>query len=388
MGGVRVYLDVFFRLSGSTTIMAIRDSAMIYYAGFFFVAYHAGTDPKSRLFVERCILAGCMLLLPIAALDIFVPGFLMQFTFQGNPLIYQKGDLVTTFLAFSSFYFFLRPAPPARKLFYLICALGAFGGMLLYLQRAGLVGFALAAILLLVARRPQFLAYQAAIAVIGLILFLSLQASNSSRSSPWLSDASDKLVSMTDVTGTYNYRGAAGEHKANNNQFRLVWWKSVANETMENAPWFGLGFGYDLAKQFLRTYWGGSGGDPNVRSPHSIWVTMLGRMGIVGLLGFIVVAFLIGREAVRAARAVAQRRTTEGTLAHWCAAMTLLGAATFGVVLEGPMGGILFWTFVGLGASQQLPQTAPAAAQMPEPALSERRRFTRARRPQLAGARV
>ena len=37
----------------------------------------------------------------------------------------------------------------------------------------------------------------------------------------------------------------------------------------------------------------------------------------------------------------------------------ILGAATFGVVLEGPMGGILFWSLLGLACSEPNIAEAP-----------------------------
>jgi hypothetical protein len=56
----------------------------------------------------------------------------------------------------------------------------------------------------------------------------------------------------------------------------------------------------------------------------------------------------------------------------------ILGAAAFGVVLEGPMGGVLFWSFLGLAASQSsevkerekdLPEPVPQRTV--EPALAQ-----------------
>jgi O-antigen ligase len=162
----------------------------------------------------------------------------------------------------------------------------------------------------------------------------------------------DRIESITDVSHSHSYRGDSGESSAQNNQFRLVWWESVISETMDKGPVFGLGFGYDLAKRFLISYEAPLNAfEFDTRSPHSIWITVLGRMGLLGLICFVVIAFLILREAVRIARSVARGQAQPATLVHWCAALILLGSATFGVVLEGPMGAIPFWTLLGFAVS-------------------------------------
>jgi hypothetical protein len=58
----------------------------------------------------------------------------------------------------------------------------------------------------------------------------------------------------------------------------------------------------------------------------------------------------------------------------WCAILTILIAANFNVVLEGPMGAVPFWIMLGLanGVRSQVSRIAPAnAVGKPEPALVE-----------------
>ncbi len=138
---------------------------------------------------------------------------------------------------------------------------------------------------------------------------------------------------------------------ADNNRFRTTWWQAVIEETLTGNPVFGLGFGYNLADEFVRRYFANRGDGFTTRSPHSIWLTIFGRLGFVGLILFTAVIFLIAREAFLTARAVAAGRLPQSVLAPWASMFVLLGAASFGVVLEGPMGGITFWSFVGVGTS-------------------------------------
>jgi hypothetical protein len=350
LGAARLGADLFLNLSPAPSIVTIRDSATVYYALFFFIAYRVGLDPVGRRLMERCVLIGCIALLPVFLIQFFIaPDLFNRITFRGYPLIAHKGDLTTTYLAFSSFYFFLRPARGVRLFFLRGLSVIFFVGMLMLMARAALIGWGCAAFLLLLARRLQFLAIQACIALFALIILGALHLGEQSAVYTRLAD---KVESITDISGSHSYRGEVGDYSADNNQFRVVWWRNVFDETLRKGPIFGLGFGYDLAAGFLRNYYANTIANWDARSPHSIWVTVLGRMGFLGLLSFAIIVLWIVRNAVAAAREVARGRESTNTLAFWSGAIIILGSASFGVVLEGPMGGILFWSFLGLAASQ------------------------------------
>jgi hypothetical protein len=352
LGGVRLYLDTVVINSHELVTTAIRDSAAVYYTIFFFVAYQVGKNSSARGFIERTVLAAFVLLLPIAALEIWSPNLFDRLTYHGYPIIQHKGDLLTTYLGIAAFFFFLTPSRGVIKVFFRICALASLILMLFPMSRAALFSFVFAALLLMVARRPQFIFYQLGVACVALLAFALLELSNVHFESDLFGKLSDRVSSIVDVSGTGHYRGDIGDSSAANNQFRTVWWTTVINETMQKGPWFGLGFGYDLAAGFVRAYYSNQLSTWDTRSPHSIWVTILGRMGIIGALSFSVIMFLVVRTAVHVARSVARKKTDEFVLAYWCAVILLLGSAMFGVVLEGPMGGILFWSFLGLAARQ------------------------------------
>ena len=353
LGAVRLAMDLFLALSPASSIVTIRDSATVYYALFFFIAYRVGLDPVGRRLLERCVLIGCIALLPVFLIQFFIaPDLFNRITFRGYPLIAQKGDLTTTYLAFASFYFFLRPARGTGLLFLRALSVVFFVGMLMLMARAALFGCGCAALLLLLARRPQFVFYQAAIGFVAFIMLALFQFGQTKGDSNVVTRLTDRVESMVDLSSSHSYRGNTGDSSADNNQFRIVWWRSVYDEMLRKGPVFGLGFGYDLAAGFLRNYYANMFPNWDTRSPHSVWVTVLGRMGFLGLLSFTIVVFLIVRNAIAAARQVAHRRATAQTLAFWTGAIIILGSASFGVVLEGPMGGVLFWTFLGLAASQ------------------------------------
>jgi hypothetical protein len=124
--------------------------------------------------------------------------------------------------------------------------------------------------------------------------------------------------------------------KGDNNLFRWVWWKLAISETWHSAPIFGLGFGYDISAQFSREYFAGMANDFTVRSPNSIFVTVFARMGLVGLslfLGIVALMFHYTRNALISSE--------PHELGAWAGAWAILASASFGAVLEEPMGAIV-----------------------------------------------
>jgi O-Antigen ligase len=354
IGAVRLCCDVFLHLSPATTVVTLRDSAVVYYALFFFIAYKIGSDAVGRQLLERCVLLACIALFPVFVIQFFAaPEFFNRITVRGYPLIAQKGDLTTTYLAFASFYFFLQPAKGAKLFLFRTLSIFFFVGMLMLMARAALFGYACAVGLLLWARKPQFVLYQVAIGLVALILIASLQIGHIKGESNVVTRLTDRVQSMMDVTGSGKYRGTVGDYSANNNEFRTVWWTTVLNETINKNPIFGLGFGYDLSASFVTNYYSNYYSNWDTRSPHSVWVTLFGRLGIVGWLSFLLIAILIVRSSLRTASLVARGKLPASALAFWTGVIIILGSASFGVVLEGPMGGVLFWSLLGLAASQK-----------------------------------
>ena len=133
-------------------------------------------------------------------------------------------------------------------------------------------------------------------------------------------------------------------------QWRLSWWRKIRDYTLEGEYfWTGKGFGVNLADE------DGFQTDPlnhSLRSPHNGHLTILARMGVPGLTLWVLLqgAFGIGlvREFLRARRCSANGRAAVilWILAYWSA---FLVNAAFDVYLEGPQGGIWFWTVLGIG---------------------------------------
>jgi O-antigen ligase len=331
----------------------LRDAATVYYALFFFIGYYLGHHSKSRAVLDRAIVVGFILLIPAFVVSAFWPDALLHITLRGYPLILLKGDLAATFLGIGSFYLFLSRNNLRWKPLWIAGSLILFGLMVMGLMRAAVVGFTLATILLLYASEWRLIRWQIGVGVFATIILLFVQgASSTSREENLVYRVSDKLLTMTDPFGTKQYRLSSTSSSLNNTKFREEWWRAVWRETMDKGPITGLGFGYDLASRFLMSYDLPLERDFTTRSPHGIFVTILGRMGFVGLISFAAICIGIFVTAFRRASLVRQRKLPAFELRHWCAVLMILGAATFGVVLEGPMGGVLFWSLLGLACAQ------------------------------------
>jgi O-antigen ligase len=132
-------------------------------------------------------------------------------------------------------------------------------------------------------------------------------------------------------------------------QFRLAWWGKIVDYTVFGEYfWTGKGFGINLADAdgFQSTL------DHSLRSPHNSEMTVLARMGVPGLLLWILVQGAFGIGLLRAI--LAYRRAGDARFAaigallfvYW---IVMLVDTSFDPYLEGPQGGIWFWAVFGLG---------------------------------------
>ena len=136
--------------------------------------------------------------------------------------------------------------------------------------------------------------------------------------------------------------------------WRLEWWNEIVNYTFAGDYfWTGKGFGVNLADadgfQVMA--------DNSLRSPHNGHMTILARSGVPGLALWIAVQ-IAWLSALFGAYFTARRRAAPGD-ANWAMWFTLLLAywaslmfnAAVDVYFEGPMGGIWYWSILGLGVA-------------------------------------
>jgi hypothetical protein len=135
---------------------------------------------------------------------------------------------------------------------------------------------------------------------------------------------------------------------ADTRQWREAWWAIIIGYTIEGPYlWEGKGFGINLADDD-----GFQTPDESLRAPHNAHLNLLARSGLPGLALWVAVQVAFALTLLRAARAAArsQQRFLLAVIGwvfvYWLAALLNM---SFDVYLEGPQGGILFWTLIGLG---------------------------------------
>jgi hypothetical protein len=351
VGSVRFGFD--FRDYG---FMALRDFATIYYATFFFLAYNlAQNEPRvvPQLFATLRISAA--VLLPLFLLHREFPGFFLDtLTIRGVPLIHYKDDLVAAYFAVGSvLHYFRYHEHRTRRNF--VWAILLAGGVVITNNRAAALGLLVAASWMILGGRWRFFL---SLGLAGLVASIALIINAERQFETWrdtpLLGVYERAASVFDPSGQGHYRGENTFNKGDNNLFRTVWWQVVIDETWDEGPVFGLGFGHDLARNFLQEYYADSQDDFTARSPHSIIITLFARTGAVGLVCFLVVIGLVFRQTWQT------RRVETNAFPAWCASWVLLTSACFGVVMEGPMGAIPFWILLGLArGTEAKPASVP-----------------------------
>ena len=344
LGAIRLPFDV--RTFG---LMAIRDFATVYYALFLYAAQQWYADEPSRRWIDRCLVAG-LIGAPIAfGLFQWIPETVMHFTQLGTvPLIYVKGDSAAALMAGGAAWCGCRGIA-RRSGAYLLLALALLTTVFLSNSRAALVAILVVVGWLVAARAWKLLGWLAGFCVVGAMIAIAA-ATFSHR--PWQETevyrTYERFASIADFTGTRNYRSAILQDKGDNNEFRLTWWTIVARETWTDGRWLGLGYGRDLADEFSKVYYPDAEENLTARSPHNIVLSVFARSGIVGLAAFLIVLGVMAVKTWRAGRAGVDER-----FGLWLFAWAVFVSACFGVVLEGPMGAVVFWTVLGLANARE-----------------------------------
>lgn len=177
------------------------------------------------------------------------------------------------------------------------------------------------------------------------------------------------VANLQSIAGADDEKSLAGTR-----DWRLRWWNTILDYTVFGPYfWTGKGFGVNLSIDdgiLLHE----SPDDPPTRSPHNGHLTVLARMGVPGLALWALLQATFGALMLKAyLRARRERRDDWARVNLWILAfwVAFLIHMNFSVFLEGPHGGIWFWSLLGFGIAaleiqKSLPRTAPRRA---EPAV-------------------
>lgn len=131
--------------------------------------------------------------------------------------------------------------------------------------------------------------------------------------------------------------------------FRLQWWSRIVDYTIGGPYfWTGKGYGVNLADDdgFQPT------ADGSLRAPHNAHIEILARSGVPGVAIWIVLNAAYGLSLIRAGARARKRgdmfwvQVLGFAFIYWLAALV---NASFDPYLQGPQGGIWFWTMFGVG---------------------------------------
>jgi hypothetical protein len=358
LGAARLLID--FRVHG---FMALRDSAMCYYGLFFFIAQAIGAEAGPRRWLHRALIVSLIALPLCFAWWVVAPEVLIgSLLVRGIPLILYKADIAATMLAAGVFYFFHFANRGSRAAW--LGVMACFIGAVIPLTRAAVLGLFIGLVWHAVARRGRLIGALILIAFIGAaadvsVAFLRQEPLKNTRTAQ-IAQYSASILPFVDAGSIEAKSGDVKGNPVDNNFFRLIWWQTILDETWRERPIFGLGFGYDLASQFLVEY--GLIGDTEftARSPHSIAVSAFGRMGLLGAIGLGLVVIALFRQTWRAVSTWRADPDQSEAPALWLMCWVILVSACFGVVLEGPMGAVVFWTLLGLANSRAEDSAEPA----------------------------
>jgi O-antigen ligase len=190
----------------------------------------------------------------------------------------------------------------------------------------------------------------AALAVVGAMLALMMLSSEliTVRVHHRNFTSDQALENLGSILGAGHENGTEGTK-----EWRLIWWGEIIRYTVFGPyRWTGKGFGINLAQEDGPP--GISKEDTALRSPHNGSMTVLARMGIPGLAIWAALNLVFVLRLLRAHRVASRAgsRFWSGVnlwiLCYWLAAFINM---SFDVYLEGPQGGIWFWSIIGFGVA-------------------------------------
>ena len=229
-----------------------------------------------------------------------------------------------------------------RRTPWLMLALAVNTGIVVASNRGGMVAYVLGCGIAYAMRPPEARVGRLAYAFVLLVALGILAGPLASINGGGRSISLDQIV--LNVKSVF---GQGDEHLDGTKRWRILWWTKIVDYTVHGPYfWDGRGFGINLAAA--------DGFDvvKELRSPHNGHMTVLARTGVPGLALWLAGLGLWMASLLRqwlAARKAGRHR--------WMALFAFLAAylvailmnASFDVYLEGPMGGIWFWSVFGLG---------------------------------------
>jgi len=330
---------------------AIRDAVVWGYAAFaLFVATMIVSDPRRLV----TLIGYYQRFIPIFLVGTLVAWALYHFAkpitpsvpgTNGVPILFVKeGDVLVHLAGVLAFWMAMNSGRSIGWGWALLLAANV--ALMGAIDRAGLLSFIAVMMLCVIAKPRHGAAWRTVgMMIVGLFLLYGTMIRVEVPGGKGREISFDQVV--TNIKSMF---GAADNNGLDSTkEWRLQWWTKIYDYTFRGPYfWTGKGFGVNLADddgfQVDR--------DHALRSPHSVHMTMLARMGVPGLAAWGLI-HLVWFTSIGDAWFRARRRGNQ----RWAAlflflfgyGMAFVINASFDVFLEGPMGGIWFWTVYGTG---------------------------------------
>jgi hypothetical protein len=330
---------------------AIRDSCLYYYAFFAFAVAAMLIDEPHRLvtllwFYEKFARLFLPVILFVFAVYHFAGGVLPKWPWgESVSMINEKeGDVLVHLGGIVAFWMSGLAGPiPTRWSIFLAVDAAVMG----VIDRAGTISFGLAMCLGMIHKPKSLVGWRMIGGVIGAVVLLGVTGLHVEIPGGKGREFSFEQIT-TNILSTFGDVGADGLDSTK--EWRTNWWKDIIDDTARGKYfWDGKGFGVNLADEY-----GYQVGDRTLRSPHNAHMTILARMGMPGLVVWILVEGLFGLSMLDSYYKARRNRDE-----RWSGLFLFIGAywlaftlnASFDVFLEGPMGGIWFWSLYGFGVA-------------------------------------
>ncbi|MFL2483494.1 MAG: O-antigen ligase family protein [Verrucomicrobiales bacterium] len=334
----------------------MKDVATIYYGLFFFLVFPPMLHRPTREYLLKLLPVISALALGLLALFLAVPGLEQQVFFatmvRGAPLIMPSIDaLIPVCIAFSAFCYFKHLRVSGLwKIVYLfssvLCTAPLFaqGKAVFYLAFFLFVGA------LFFVGHWKFFATGLLIGVLSTTLLYSLIESRI------IQDTNGRFESFINEFSSFDIAGIGSGKQGfaqENVDWRFTWWKMVIEDVMKENPFYGLGLGSDISTQFHATYFQTGIDNTDVliaRYPHNVLITIMGRLGIIGLMIFIPICVLIVRElwlGMIKLRASSDEHSP-GLAFAWAFVLAGFANAFFQSTFEAPYAAIAFWSMLAV----------------------------------------
>ena len=264
---------------------ALRDATHVIESLFLYVGFAVATEPRA---IERFYRWLPMILVACA---VYALGFPFEETLQEfspsvtaaagykSPILFNYVSYYVVALLGVAYLLLFRPQRSA------VWNIVLAGGLLIFtvtvFHYRTLYLLVIAMLLLFGVFRPAAFGKVTAIVLTGLALLAFLPAFGLSFESRFGGEFSLDFIGKHFMS-SFGVSQAGVESSASGFYLRIFWWEELFNEVTENFKvlWFGLGHGFPLVD--FQTPDGAA-----VREPHNSYLSILSRLGLVGLIAYV-----------------------------------------------------------------------------------------------------